>query len=807
MAPGIVESNPAVSREMSHSLQSVTELYDDTVHFYLNGSKVVIDSVSIDPEITLLEYLRGIGLTGTKLGCAEGGCGACTVVVSQLNPTTKKVYHASVNSCLAPLVSVDGKHVITVEGIGNIKNPHPAQERIAMGSGSQCGFCTPGIVMSLYALLRNDTDPSELEIEEAFDGNLCRCTGYRPILDAAQSFSKESSCRQAKANGGGGCCMESGNAEGKDGCFSNGANGANGHQSIKRFTPPGFIEYNPDTQLIFPPALRKHVFRPLAFGNKRKRWYRPVTLKQLLEIKNSYPSAKIIGGSTETQIEIKFKAMQYTASVYVGDIAELRQYSFKADHLEIGGNVVLTDLEEICLKAVEHYGPVKGQPFQAIHKQIRYFAGRQIRNVGTPAGNLATASPISDLNPVFVATNTVIVAKSLDKETEIPMSQFFKGYRTTALAADAIIARLHIPIAREKGEYLRAYKQAKRKDDDIAIVNAALRVSLTEDHHVESVDLVYGGMAATTIAANEAVSYLRGKKWTDPETLECTMNALERDFDLRFGVPGGMASYRKSLALGFYYRFHNEVLSELNAETLEVDEDVRGEIGRAISTGTKDHEATQAYEQNILGKPNPHVAALKQCTGEAQYTDDIPVQKNELYGVMVLSSKAHARILNVEVEAALDLPGVVEWVDHNDLPNPKANWWGAPVCDEVFFAVDEVFTAGQPVGMILADSAKHAEAGARAVKVQYEDLPAIFTIEEAIAKESYFQHYRYINVGQDEGAFDEKIWGKADHVFSGVVRMGGQEHFYLETQACVVVPKPEDGEMEVYSSTQNPTET
>ena len=143
MAPGLVE--PAVSSERCHSLQSVTDQYDDTLRFYLNGTKVVLDS--IDPEVTLLEYLRGIGLTGTKLGCAEGGCGACTVVVSQLNPTTKKIYHASVNACLAPLISVDGKHVITVEGIGNVKNPHPAQERIAIGSGSQCGFCTPGIVM------------------------------------------------------------------------------------------------------------------------------------------------------------------------------------------------------------------------------------------------------------------------------------------------------------------------------------------------------------------------------------------------------------------------------------------------------------------------------------------------------------------------------------------------------------------------------------------------------------------------------------------------------------------------------------
>ncbi|KAL9603139.1 MAG: hypothetical protein Q9219_001342 [cf. Caloplaca sp. 3 TL-2023] len=801
MAPGLVEPHPAVSAPTLSSLRALTEDYDDSgLRFYLNGTKVVLDD-DLDPEITLLEYLRGIGLTGTKLGCAEGGCGACTVVISQFNPTTQRIYHASVNACLAPLVSVDGKHVITVEGIGNAKFPHPAQERIARSSGSQCGFCTPGIVMSLYALLRNNGDPSELEVEEAFDGNLCRCTGYRPILDAAQTFSIEKACGNSTANGGGGCCMEKRDGKGDD-CCVNRMNGDGDGKPIKRFTPPGFIEYNPDSQLIFPPPLMKHEYRPLAFGNKRKRWFRPVTMKQLLQIKSVYPSAKVIGGSTETQIEIKFKAMQYSASVYVGDIAELRQYSFQDDYVEIGGNVVLTDLEDMCLEALERYGPVKGQPFKAIHKQIRYFAGRQIRNVGTPAGNLATASPISDLNPVFVATNTVLVAKSLEKEIEIPMTEFFKGYRTTALPPDAIIASLRVPLARGKGEYLRAYKQAKRKDDDIAIVNAALRVTLDENHTVETVNLVYGGMAPTTVSAREASKYIIGRRFTDTATLEGTMNALEADYDLRFGVPGGMATYRKSLALGFFYRFYHEILSEIDAASVTVDGDVRGEIERAISTGNKDHRAAQAYAQEVVGKTNAHLAALKQCTGEAQYTDDIPVQRNELFGTLVLSTKPHAKILKVDTSPAMDLPGVAGWVDHNDLPNPEANWWGAPNCDELFFATDEVFTAGQPIGMILADSAKHAEAGARAVKILYEDLPAIFTIEEAIAKESYFQHYRYINKGDAEKAFAE-----ADHVFTGIVRMGGQEHFYLETQACVAVPKPEDGEMEIWSSTQNPTET
>jgi xanthine dehydrogenase/oxidase len=656
----------------------------------------------------------------------------------------------------------------------------------------------------MYALLRNTQTPSEHDVEEAFDGNLCRCTGYRPILDAVQSFSSKAvGCGMAKANGGGGCCMEKNGTNGANGggcCKSNGTDDLS--PEIKKFKAPEFIEYNPETQLIFPPALRKHEFKALAFGNKKKKWYRPATLEQLLEIKSVYPSAKIIGGSTETQIEVKFKAMSYSVSVFVGDIVELRQYQIHDDYVEIGGNVVLTDVEQIAREAIEKYGPIRGQPFAAMLKQLRYFAGRQIRNNATSAGNIATASPISDLNPVFVASNAILVAKSKDKTTEIPMSEFFKGYRVTALPPDAIIASIRVPAAQAEGEYIRAYKQAKRKDDDIAIVNASLRITLGEDNVVESADLVYGGMAPITIKAKKASEFLVGKTFTDLKTLEGVFGALEEDFDLRYGVPGGMATYRKSLALSFFYKFYHEVLSELDAEGVEVDQQAIGEIEREISFGQKDHQSAAAYEQKTLGKEKPHVAALKQTVGSAQYLDDVPYHKNELYGVLVLSSKPHARILSVNTSAALDMPGVVEWVDRHDLPNPQANWWGAPNCDEVFFAEEEVFTAGQPIGMILADTRGHAEAARNAVKVEYEDLPAIFTIEEAIEKNSFFEHFRYIKKGEVDAAFAE-----ADHVFEGVSRMGGQEHFYLETNATAAIPKPEDGEMEIISSTQNPSET
>ncbi|KAH6608151.1 xanthine dehydrogenase [Trichoderma cornu-damae] len=795
MAP--VATSPDRDGQLNN-LAALTAKFDDTVRFYLNGTKVVLDD--IDPEITVLEYLRGVGLTGTKLGCGEGGCGACTVVVSQYNPTTKQIYHASVNACLAPLVSLDGKHVVTIEGIGNTKRPHPAQERVAKSHGSQCGFCTPGIVMSLYALLRNNSTPTQDEVEEAFDGNLCRCTGYRSILDAAHTFSVDKSCGKAKSGGGGGCCMKSGSGKPEGGCCMDKL--GDGQQPIKRFTPPGFIEYNPDTELIFPPALKKHELRPLAFGNKRKTWLRPVTLDQLLQIKSTYPQAKIIGGSTETQIEIKFKALQYPVSVYVGDIAELRQYRFEQDHLEIGGNVTLTDLEHICEDAIGRYGHQRTQVFKGILKQLKYFAGRQIRNVGTPAGNLATASPISDLNPALWGANAVLVAKSAARETEIPLSQFFTGYRRTALPQDAVIASLRIPFTAAKGEFYRTYKQAKRKDDDIAIVTAALRVRLDDGGVVTDCSLIYGGMAAMTVSAKKATEYLVGKRLAELETLEGTMSALGSDFDLDFSVPGGMASYRKALALGFFYRFYHDVLTIADGQSGHVDEQAVDEIERSISTGQTDPHPAAAYEKDVTGKSNPHVAALKQTTGEAQYTDDIPPLRNELYGCWVLSTRAHAKIKSIDYSAALDMPGVVDYVDREDMPSEAANRFGAPNFDELFFAEGQVHTAGQAIAMVLATSASKAQEAARAVKVEYEDLPAVLTIEEAIQQDSFHPFYREIKTGDVEEAFKG-----CDHVFTGTARMGGQEHFYLETNACVVVPSPEDGAMEIFASTQNPNET
>ena len=438
--------------------------------------------------------------------------------------------------------------------------------------------------MALYALLRNNPTPTDHEIEECFEGCLCRCTGYRPILDAARTFITTAPPEHPKKKPVG-CGRE-------DCCQLQKGSAATEEKPLPSYPLPELKPYDASTELIFPPAARKYEMKPLFFGNKRKRWLRPMTVDQLVEIKSAYPSAKITGGSSEIQIEIKFKALQYSLSVYTGEIEELKFAEMKEDSLEIGANITLSQMQEFLRNAEKHYGAEKAQTCTALLHQLRYFAGPQVRNVATPAGNIATASPISDLNPAFVATGTTLYAKTIDGEIAIPMREFFKGYRTTALPPTAVITRLSIPLCGQ-GEFVRAYKQAKRKDDDIAIVNAAIQLRLSKSNVVEDISMAYGGMGPTTVQAKKTMEYLRGKTWGEPEVLEGAFNALEQDFNLAYNVPGGMPVYRKSLALGFFFRFWHDVGGELKLSASQKFDDAVYEIERDISKGHRDPDNPQ----------------------------------------------------------------------------------------------------------------------------------------------------------------------------------------------------------------------
>ncbi len=233
----------------------------------------------------------------------------------------------------------------------------------------------------------------------------------------------------------------------------------------------------------------------------------------------------------------------------------------------------------------------------------------------------------------------------------------------------------------------------------------------------------------------------------------------------------------------------------------DLEELATSTVERPVTSGQQDLE--NVVVKQPVGDSIPHLSAMKQVTGEAVYIDDMPAVANELHAGFVLSQRAHAVLKKVDATEALQMPGVVDFITYKDIPEGGSNVWNPPSMDETFFAEDKVYTVGQIIGVIVADTKRNAQAAAHKVKIDYEDLPHILTIDEAIAAQSFFQPRPVIHRGDS----DEAGWAQYDHVLEGETRMGGQEHFYLETNACLVIPGKEDSEIEVISSTQNPSET
>jgi xanthine dehydrogenase/oxidase len=292
--------------------------------FYVNGKR--IDEPNIDPRTTLAAYLRdNLKLTGTKIGCNEGGCGACAIMISDLDPVTDQIRHYSSNACLTPLCAVFGKAITTAEGIGTVvqKKLHPIQERLAIAHGSQCGFCTPGFVMAMYSLLRNNPKPTEKEVDEALQGNLCRCTGYRPILEAYYTFCENGMGKIKEENGcalGENCCK---NKKTNDETTKNVDSNHNKKlTSFEKCKP-----YDPTQELIFPPELKLKNFHKKSFvlSNKGLAWYQPTSLEELLRLKRKYPHARIISGNSELAIELKFRFIDLSLTINPKQITEMRE--------------------------------------------------------------------------------------------------------------------------------------------------------------------------------------------------------------------------------------------------------------------------------------------------------------------------------------------------------------------------------------------------------------------------------------------------------------------------------------------------
>ncbi|XP_064622237.1 xanthine dehydrogenase/oxidase-like [Lineus longissimus] len=801
--------------------------------FFINGKKVV--ERDVEPETTLLEYLRRrLRLTGTKLGCGEGGCGACTVMVSQYDRTSRKIIHHTVNACLAPICSVHGQAVTTVEGIGSTKTRlHPVQERIAKAHGSQCGFCTPGIVMSMYTLLRNNPQPHVEEMERAFEGNLCRCTGYRPILDGFKTFTKEYVCGL-----GTNCCRnkadqseeEAGDGPERDtnGSVTKGSglvhDDINTEDYRKKynincgefvtkdriFEPESLEAYDPSQEPIFPCELQisdKYDENTLIIRGKTVTWHRPVTLDQLLQLKSQYPSAKMVVGNTEVGVEVKFKNMVYPVIIAPTHVAELNQVEVGDDGITFGASVTLAMIDDTLKDAIKTMPESKTRSFSAIVEMLKWFAGHQIRNVAAVGGNIMTASPISDLNPLFMAAGATLTVASKDAGTRLINmdDKFFPGYRMTALKPDEIMLSIRIPCTSED-EYFFGYKQAHRKEDDIAIVNAGMRVLFEGSTPViKELSVAYGGMAPITVMAVNTMQKANGRTWNE-DLIPVMCQCLAEDLPLRPDAPGGSVSYRRTLTTSFFFKFYLAVQSQLikkGISEVSIPETYLSATSDCTRLPTK---GTQVYEEVLpgqsvtdsCGRPMVHKSAFKQASGEAVYVDDMPAIDGELYLGLVLTTIAHGKLLSVDTSIALTVPGVHAYIDHKDVPGK--NTFGVIVADEEVFVTEKVKCIGQVIGGILATDQATAQKAAKLVKVKYDEYEPIITIEDAIAAKSFFPEQNTLKSGDTEAGFQ-----MSDHVIEGSFRMGGQEHFYLETHACIALPKGEDGEMEIFCSAQGPT--
>ncbi|XP_070199819.1 xanthine dehydrogenase/oxidase-like [Littorina saxatilis] len=798
--------------------------------FFVNGRKMEISNP--DPEMTLLQYLRqNLQLTGTKLGCGEGGCGACTVMVSRYSPTQDRIHQQSVTACLTPLCSLHGVAITTVEGVGSLSTRlHPVQKNLADAHGTQCGFCTPGFVMSMYTLLRNHPVPTTHQLETAFDGNLCRCTGYRSIIDGFRPFTRggcgmgDSCCMNettttttnndccvttTNENVAGGCC------KGENCCTKEPTNEGNNidntingyaeetHSATTKFSPL----YDPTQEPIFPPFLKTQAMRlnkeALKFTSGRVTWYRPTSLTQLLDIKKSHPDCKLVVGNTEIGIETRFKKQHYPVLVAATHVPELLTVEHTDSGIKFGASVTLVTLESVLKEAVNDLPEWKTSVFSAVMEMLRWFAGSQVRNVAALGGNIMTASPISDLNPLLMACGAKLQFISTEATTrDVTMdSTFFTGYRKTATQPSEILLSVCVPYSRQN-EYFYGYKQANRKDDDTSIVNAGMRVVLNEDCTVQEAALAFGGMAPTTVLATKTSSALVGRKWNE-ELLSLACQTLAEDLPLSDEAPGGMIQYRRSLTVSFFFKCYMDILQRLHKQNQALD--VLKEASHVSATQPMKRElahGTQVFEavtpdqplEDAVHRPLVHQAAYKQTTGEAVYVDDIPTSQGELYMGCVLSTQAHARLIRVDPAPALAINGVVDFVSHKDIPG--SNIWGD---GNVVFASDEVTHQGQVIGVVLAENKTLAQRAAAAVVVEYETLDAVITIQDAIAKDSYFPQPHSIQRGDVTAAFAE-----VEHVLQGEVHIEAQEHLYLETNVALVRPG-EDGEMEIFASAQSPS--
>jgi len=488
------------------------------VRYLLDGEVRTLSGVA--PTRTVLQHLReDLGRTGTKEGCAEGDCGACTVVLAEL--VGRKVRYRAINSCIQFVPTLDGRALVTVESLKDRRTGalHPAQQAMADGHGSQCGFCTPGFVMSLFALYKSSPAPDRGEVNDALAGNLCRCTGYRPIVDAAQAMY---------------VLGESVPPTGQTWLTASA-------RSRSRAAARSETELAANLK-----ALKRR--RGLVLPHPTGTFYSPRSADELAALRERLPDARILAGGTDVGLWVTKQHRDLGDVIYVGNVADLQDIAISGDCIDMGAAVSLSDA----------FAPLE-EHYPELREVLRRFASPPIRNAGTLAGNVANGSPIGDSMPPLIALGAHVVLRKGDRRRELPLEDLYLAYQKTAMEPGEFVERVRVPV-RPPALRFATYKISKRFDQDISAVCAAFALIL-EGGTIRSARVAFGGMAATPKRAAQCEAALVGQAWSET-TCERAAAALARDFtpltDMR-----ASAAYRATVARNLLRKFHLETSGAL----------------------------------------------------------------------------------------------------------------------------------------------------------------------------------------------------------------------------------------------------
>ncbi|HXC04068.1 MAG TPA: xanthine dehydrogenase small subunit [Bacteroidia bacterium] len=473
----------------------------DMISFVQDGKiKTLSFNEVFTPTTTVLNYLRQSPChKGVKEGCAEGDCGACTIVLGEIDSSNRMHYRA-VDSCLVFMPMLQGKQLITVENLSflNSRNEqilHPVQEAMVSCNGSQCGYCTPGIVMSLFALYKSGVTSSRKNAEDALTGNLCRCTGYQPILEAALL-----SCSKPK----------------KD-----------------------LISDDEEDIIALLQRIRA-LGKSVSIHTGNQDYDQPLNKAEALALRKQYPSAILISGATDVGLRVTKKHERLSPVLDISHVEELKHLEETETDVFIGAGL---DLETLRIFSETR--------LPALFEALTVFGSRQIRTLATLGGNLGSASPIGDTLPVLMAYNADIQLESTEGKRLVNMNRFILGYRQTDLRSGELITGIRISKP-GPDTHLRFYKVSKRKDLDISTVSACFHLEL-EHNKVKNIVLAYGGMAAVTKRAEEAETFLKGKSWNRRE-VEKAMALVEKAYTPLSDARSG-AAFRSLAAKNLLLKF------------------------------------------------------------------------------------------------------------------------------------------------------------------------------------------------------------------------------------------------------------